>query len=754
MYLRIKIKLVIVLGIISFISSYSYSQGTITLTDIEEQFISEDSLNPIKFADYIYIYKDTTKSLSIEQVSSKKFDRNFIPFNKNKNFYNNIFYWAKISIDIGKSTDIKLIMRLRGSEYFNIYIPTKENKFLLKKTGIYMPTSENDEIANFTNIIIIELKKEIGDSSNVKTLFIKFHTKTFSPRLYLDIVDLATGIKITTQKLDETKKEQFLNGLYHGILLFIFLFGISLFFLQKNIDNLYYSLYVLCISIFSLSMNGLATEMILYNFRQYDFFFTNVSAFIAFIFYSQFLKNVLDKGKRLKWLRWAINFLIISLIVLIILAISLLVLFENVGFYLNIIRPTSPILFLIYAAINFRLIFLKDKVSSMIAISTLVLFSSLLYTTFTLFIDLPYSYEILQAGILIQVLVFAYILIYKIKLSEDLKKQAQVNLIFQLQENKKLQTKVNRELEQKVKERTIQISERNDELQQRNEEIKLQRDEILNKSELLEQQNEEIKTQSEFVNEQNVKISDSILYAKKIQSAVLPHQAYIDVILPENFILLKPRDVVSGDFYWVKQVNHYIVIAAADCTGHGVPGAILSMLGISFLNEIVQKREITQAKQVLNELRKQIKQALRQTGKKGEADDGMDISLCVLETKTKKLQYAGANNPLYLIQNDELTEIKADRMPIGYYPNEKPTFTNHEIQLNDGDIFYLFSDGFMDQFGGKKGFKYKAPNFQKRLLENHNKPMVIQKELLEQELKNWMKGYEQTDDILVMGVRV
>ncbi|MEN8120863.1 MAG: SpoIIE family protein phosphatase [Bacteroidota bacterium] len=294
---------------------------------------------------------------------------------------------------------------------------------------------------------------------------------------------------------------------------------------------------------------------------------------------------------------------------------------------------------------------------------------------------------------------------------------------------------------QKEKERLEKtVEERTQEVRQQNEEIKTQ--------------NEEIKTQSELVNEQNIKISDSIEYAKKIQSAVLPHQAYIDELLPENFILFKPRDVVSGDFYWIRHINQYIVIAVADCTGHGVPGAIMSMLGISFMNEIVQKREITQANQALNELRKQIKQALRQTGKKGEADDGMDMALCALDTKTNMLQYSGANNSLYLIQNGELAEIKADRMPIGFYPNEKPTFTNHEIQLKDGDIFYLFSDGFMDQFGGKKGFKYKAPNFQKVLLENHNKPMAIQKELLEQELKNWMKGHEQTDDILVMGVRI
>ncbi|RLD86187.1 MAG: pas/pac sensor protein, partial [Bacteroidetes bacterium] len=261
-------------------------------------------------------------------------------------------------------------------------------------------------------------------------------------------------------------------------------------------------------------------------------------------------------------------------------------------------------------------------------------------------------------------------------------------------------------------------------------------------------------TQRDQLSKQNKSISESILYAKRIQSAVLPPAAYINELLPENFILFKPRDEVSGDFYWIRQINQYIVIAVADCTGHGVPGAIMSMLGISFLNEIIQKREVTQANQALNELRKQIKQALRQTGKKGEADDGIDMALCALDSKTKILHYAGANNSIYLILNGELTEIKADRMPIGYYPNEKPTFTNHEIQLKDGDVFYLFSDGFMDQFGGKKGFKYKASNFQQILFENHGRPMVIQMELLEQELSNWMKGYEQTDDILVMGVRV
>ena len=295
-------------------------------------------------------------------------------------------------------------------------------------------------------------------------------------------------------------------------------------------------------------------------------------------------------------------------------------------------------------------------------------------------------------------------------------------------------------LEGIVESRTLEITEANEELKQQSEELK--------------SQNEEITTQRDQLDAQHQDITDSILYAKRIQGAVLPRLEYIDEILPENFILFKPRNVVSGDFYWVRQVNQYIIIAVADCTGHGVPGAIMSMLGVSFINEIIQNKEITQTNQALNELRKQVKQALRQTGKKGEADDGMDMALCALDTKTNTLQYSGANSSLYLIQNGEFTEIKPDKMPIGYYPNEKPSFVNHEIQLKNNDIFYLFSDGFADQLGGKKALKYKVSNFQKTLFENHNKPMVIQKEILESELQSWKNGYGQTDDILVMGVRV
>jgi len=184
----------------------------------------------------------------------------------------------------------------------------------------------------------------------------------------------------------------------------------------------------------------------------------------------------------------------------------------------------------------------------------------------------------------------------------------------------------------------------------------------------------------------------------------------------------------------------------------------MSMLGISLLNEIVERREITQANQILNEMREQIKQSLRQVGNKEEPKDGMDLALCVLDNNNKLMQFSGANNPLYLIKNNnggkELLEITADPMPVGFYSTNDESFSNHEIQLQPGDAFYIFSDGFIDQNGGDKNQRFGSSRFKKLLLDIHEEPMDLQKDILDQALKDWMGEHSQRDDILVIGVRV
>jgi len=302
-----------------------------------------------------------------------------------------------------------------------------------------------------------------------------------------------------------------------------------------------------------------------------------------------------------------------------------------------------------------------------------------------------------------------------------------------------------------LKEKNNKIIRANEELTSLNEAISKQNEQIL-------EANEELTVLNEAISKQKNEILDSITYAKKIQAAMLPPEQYFHEILNEVFILFQPRDIVSGDFFWIKQVKQYVVLAAADCTGHGVPGAFMSLLGISYLNEIVQRREVTQANQVLNELRRQIRNSLRQHGQAEESKDGIDMALCVIDEKNNVLQYSGANNPLYLIRDKdgtpELIEFKADRMPLGYYPGRFNTFTNRDIQLEYGDVFYLFSDGFVDQKGGKDHKKFMSRKFKNLLLKIHQEPMQEQKKILDKTMKDWMGDASQIDDILVIGVRV
>jgi serine phosphatase RsbU (regulator of sigma subunit) len=318
--------------------------------------------------------------------------------------------------------------------------------------------------------------------------------------------------------------------------------------------------------------------------------------------------------------------------------------------------------------------------------------------------------------------------------------------------------KRSRKLAGALEERRILLENQSSELKVKNDKILRANEELIQLNEEINTQKEEIESQRDHLFVQNQAITSSINYAQRIQSAILPPEEYFHEILNDVFILFRPRDIVSGDFYWIKQVNQYVILAAADCTGHGVPGAFMSMLGMSYLNEIVQRREITQANEVLNELRKQIRNSLRQHGQPEESKDGIDMALCVIDEKEKVMQYSGANSPLYLIRDQngtpELTEFKADRMPLGYYQGRFKPFTNNDIQLEFGDVFYMFSDGFMDQKGGKDGKKFLSKNFKKLLLEIHQEPMREQKSILEKTLADWMGGQSQIDDILVIGVRV
>ncbi|MBL7887942.1 MAG: tetratricopeptide repeat protein [Bacteroidia bacterium] len=267
--------------------------------------------------------------------------------------------------------------------------------------------------------------------------------------------------------------------------------------------------------------------------------------------------------------------------------------------------------------------------------------------------------------------------------------------------------------------------------------------------------NEKIELAYNIIEDQHKDIKDSINYAKRIQDAILPPNAIIKQSLPQSFIFYKPKDVVSGDFYWVENWGNKVLFAAVDCTGHGVPGAFMSIVGYNLLSKAVNELGLSRPALILNSLSKGIGKTLRQTGRETELKDGMDIALCSLDKNTNMLEYAGAYNPLYIVREGKLIELPSDKHPIGMYTGEQiEQYTNHEIQLQKGDTVYLFTDGYADQFGGEKGKKFKYKSLKELLISIQQKDMEEQKNILDTTLNKWKGNLEQVDDVLIMGVRI
>ncbi|NOZ36299.1 MAG: SpoIIE family protein phosphatase [Chlorobi bacterium] len=247
--------------------------------------------------------------------------------------------------------------------------------------------------------------------------------------------------------------------------------------------------------------------------------------------------------------------------------------------------------------------------------------------------------------------------------------------------------------------------------------------------------------------------NDSINYAKTIQYSLLPSLSHLNKMLTKDvFVLYKPKHTIGGDFYYMKRRDDSIIFAVADCTGHGVSGALISMLGITFLNDIIDQNLLFNSSEILSKLRKKIKHTFKEYGNDFQNKNGMDIALCIISLKTNMMQFSGAFNPLYIIRNNELTEYKATKNPIAYYPVEKE-FESHNIQLFKNDTFYLFSDGFQDQLGGESEKKYSKKKFREFLLKIHKEDMTEQKKLLEKEFVSWQSENDQVDDMTVMGVK-
>jgi serine phosphatase RsbU (regulator of sigma subunit)/Flp pilus assembly protein TadD len=278
--------------------------------------------------------------------------------------------------------------------------------------------------------------------------------------------------------------------------------------------------------------------------------------------------------------------------------------------------------------------------------------------------------------------------------------------------------------------------------------------------ELLAAQKREIEFKNEELAVKNKDITDSIVYSRRIQQALLPSADYVQQLLPESFVFYRPKDIVSGDFYWVESWGRRVLVAAADCTGHGVPGALLSVVGLNLLNQAVQVHGLSSPAPMLNAVNKNLAQALgqRQSGERPafpQLNDGMDIALLAIDRSEMQAEFSGANNPLWLVRNGQLTEYRADRQPVGQHSDmEQRPFTSHTIALMPGDMLYIFSDGYADQFGGTAQKKFKQGRLRELLTEMASHHAAQQRTKLEERFEAWKGSLEQVDDVLVIGIRV
>jgi len=347
------------------------------------------------------------------------------------------------------------------------------------------------------------------------------------------------------------------------------------------------------------------------------------------------------------------------------------------------------------------------------------------------------QFSYFQIGLIAQIIVFSFGLGFRSKQIEQEKQKAQADLIEQLEANKALQTQVNRELEQKVNEGTAALREANEEIKQINEEI--------------QQTNEKLVSTLSMVEFQHNEILSSINYARRIQTALLPSEQKLRTLLPQAQLLYEPKDIVSGDFYWCSQQGNQILLAVTDCTGHGVPGAFMTVIGINLLEQIVNVDNITAPAAVLTELDNRLRKTLQQQGIVHEdINDGMDISLLSLNFATRQALWTGAKRPLWCLPagDTQLIEHKGDKFPIGSSQYAHKTFTEHALPFHPGDTWFCFTDGYADQFGAEG--KLTIKRFREILLQTHAQPNCIA--AWQKQLTDWRHQEPQTDDVLVVRI--
>ncbi len=543
-----------------------------------------------------------------------------------------------------------------------------------------------------------------------------------------EIIHLPLIINTVEDFWENESKIEFIHGIYYGLLLLVVIIYFFFFLFLKDRSFLYYILYVAGIFLLQFSLNGYSYQYLFPSSPYWADHIVLSSASLTVFFLILYAKTFLKTKERAPLLE---KVLIGSMgMVMLWLLLSL-----TTGKLYTISYPVvnilSLIVILLVLGVVFRLRHRGMGICNYFTLAFTVLIAGAILFILTdihvinnSFIN-QYALKI-SSGL--EVIILSISMANKYREIQQEKEKAQQIALVNLEEKNQLMDRQNEILEAQVKERTHQIEE-----------------------------------QKHHLAEKNKEIVDSINYAQRLQQALIPPIDVFKEILPESFVLFLPKDIVSGDFYWVadlqttfeeKDNDRMVVFSAADCTGHGVPGAFMSIIGLKILNQSIKNKGVNTPAEALDFLNKEVYQTVNRHQRDDDIiRDGMDMSLCAINFNSLKLWFAGAKNPIYIIRNDELIELKADKQPIGSNAEVAP-FTNHEFDLQKGDMIYSFTDGLPDQFGGPKGKKFKYKQFKEVLLKNAHLTPDIQKERLFESFKSWKGELEQLDDICVIGVKV
>ena len=717
--------------------------------------------------DELQYFEDKANNIGVKKISTDEYKHKFKTLQQGQTFKPFTNYWLRIRVKSDLELGSNWILSMGKVTNVKVNVTESNGKYLTENVGQFVPTSEKTLKNGRYNVVKISLNPK-----SEKTIYINFINEIeYSPTPNLKLLPEA-------QWLSNINFNNLAQGFFQGLLWMMLLYNLLLYFTLGDKSYIFYVFYILATSIYFLEFHGYWAEFVMGELPTINYVVIPFSIYIAFLCYLYFMRNFLKTYEISPMSDLLLK--IVSYLFMIASAGLLGLALINYGQYMQLEKYFNLAIEITLLIMLVFIFTFGDNSARYFALGTacMLLGGAVMLLGALGYMEIHQKIYYFQWGIVAQVLVFSFALSERFKQTELDKRNSQRALIDQLQENHLLYNKVQRELEDKVKERTNEIENQKQELQAKSTEIELQHAELTHQKHLTEHKNKHI--------------TDSITYASRIQGAMLNAYNQIETRFRDGFIFFRPRDIVSGDFYWYAEVPTIVrqereivqansaygngrmmralpqpmiaekssilsnlkITIVADCTGHGVPGAFMTVMRNAILNEIVNENRVTEPNRILQELDKKVMAMLRKQNAEKQLQDGMDIIVMVHDDENKTLTVSCAKNPLYYVRDFEIHEVSASKSGIGFSSRIiDKQFEKKVIQIQDDDIFYATTDGFQDQFGGEDKRKYMKKSMREFFLKMSHLPLKAQKQRLDDEFTAWKGNTQQTDDVLIVGLK-